>query len=239
MSWVCPECGIENYDDSTTLCCCGYNEQGPDNQVWVEGDHCNDGFSKPVGVAVLVGSLIVISIIGFLYQWHNESRNSDTPLLAQELLEKITWGKTPLTEDFLYKSPDGFSLIIPSGYKYTEFTSGPYSLCAIRKVSNASISMSVFDFGYDLDDLVEKIPNKLKSTNDTYKFSPAFEIDVGANKCLRIDYTKRSKGTLVKGSCLYATSNKRLYLLQTLYQSKFESFDRQEIEKTINSLNIQ
>ena len=109
----------------------------------------------------------------------------------------ITEKQTPLTalkKDVLFASPDGYHILIPSGFKY--ITSGPSQMSLAAVHEGSSIAIFKIDADSTLDAFVKQTETALTTTNPSYEFKPAETVMSGMvpGRRVAIQVDKEGKG---------------------------------------------
>jgi hypothetical protein len=130
-------------------------------------------FHKQRWVIVVCLLMMLSSLIGIInaHRSHAQGR----PPTKGELQQAIAAHNTLVDHDFVYNSPDGYSLIVPAGYAYTTFSSGAISMTAIKKQPQSSTQSAIIvarqQGREELESLLKDTIKTLQSRNSTYAFS--------------------------------------------------------------------
>jgi len=191
---------------------------------------------KWVVVASCVMMLSSIVQIGNAYRNDKESR---VPT-KDELQKAIAANNTLVDQDFVYDSPDGYSVMVPAGYAYTTFPSGAISMTAVRKESTGQSAILVArqQSNEELESLVTKTINALKTKNSTYSFSPASEVPLGDKKGIKVDLDVEKEGIPIKGIFIFAKTGNTCFEIMMSCPASIYSQESPAFERVIQSSRI-
>ena len=191
---------------------------------------------KWVVVASCVMMLSSIVQIGNAYRNDKESR---VPT-KDELQKVIAANNTLVDQDFVYDSPDGYSVMVPAGYAYTTFPSGAISMTAVRKESTGQSAILVAKqlSSEELESLVLKTIDVLKHKNSTYVFSRSSEVPLGDKKAIRVDLDVQKEGVPIKGILIFAKTGSTCFEIMMTCPASDYGEESPSFEKVIQSSKI-
>jgi hypothetical protein len=189
---------------------------------------------------VIVASCVMM--LGSIVQISNAYRNNDETRVPTkgELQEAIAAHNTLVDDDFVYDSPDGYSLTVPAGYAYTTFPTGALSMTAVKKQSSGQSTILVArqQSGEELESLVTKTIDVLKNKNPTYAFSPSSEVLLGDKKAIRVDLDVEKQGVPIKGVLIFAKTGNTCFEIMMSCPASLYSEESAAFEKAIQSSRI-
>jgi hypothetical protein len=179
------------------------------------------------------GFLILYNVVELGLSYHKYS-NDRIPSKA-ELVNDIRGNHTLAEADVLYRSPHGYSILIPKGYSYTTFASGPMSLVAIKNKSDIAVAEEAS--AEPLDKAVEEISFYLTRKNATYSFSTPESFQPGRipGICLEIQVTKNDN--LVKGLLFLFKSDGQVFQVMCSCPAAVFEENKGQFESIIASLS--
>ena len=182
-----------------------------------------------LGIGCAVLCVLTIFVV---WAWRVHLR----PISLAELDRAYADNNTLLTSDHVYESPNGYSILIPTGYTYTPFKSGQMSLMAFNKPSGLMISKHWAPSG--LYRSISGICNALQRKNETYSFLPEEAVEAAATHAIRRDFTVRKQGVNAKGIVVWFKIDNTLYqLMLNCPEKDFATFSS-EYEKIVDSLKV-
>jgi len=154
----------------------------------------------------------------------------------QELEKTILANNTVADSDFQYTSPHGYSILIPRGYAYTEFDSGPFSLTAIKGTSGLVVARQICP-----DALCKIVPETcryLKQKNQTYVFTDQQSITIGGTPAIRTNVAVTKETGPVEGFILYFKKGSNLFQVMLTCAAADFSGNKPQFESIIKSLTL-
>jgi len=189
-------------------------------------------------VWVLLAVLIFLALGGReIYKGVHEKLTQRVPSTT-ELADSLSNSGTVASDDFLYKSPDGYQILIPKGLTYTG-SKGVVSLLAMdRNSPKTSLTLVVMKKSsmQPVDSLVKEIIQAGAKANPpkTYVFE-----ENGKNTDQRRGYIEDSNnGVLIKTTLLLAQHGTSIY--RVAISTTKDNFEREqaEIEKVLGSFKV-
>jgi len=189
---------------------------------------------------VIVASCVMM--LGSIVQISNAYRNNGETRVPTkgELQEAIAAHNTLVDQDFVYDSPEGYSVMVPAGYAYTTFPSGAVSMTAVKKQSSgqSAILVAKQQSNEELESLVTKTVDVLKNKNSTYAFSPSSEVLLGDKKAIRVDLDVEKQGVPIKGTFLFAKTGNTCFEIMMSCPASDYLQESAAFEKVIQSSRI-
>ncbi len=183
---------------------------------------------------------MLYSIIGIINVYRNYAQSR--PHTKEELQKSIIANNTLVDRDFIFNSPDGYTLVVPAGYAYTTFPSGAMSLIAIKKQTQSSTRSAIVvarQQGRDeLDSLTEGIIKALKRKNSTYTFSSESQLSISGIKAIRVNVEVEKQGTLIKGIYVFTKTGNYIFSIMMSCPASLYPQESGEFEKVINSFRL-
>ena len=178
--------------------------------------------------------LILYSVveIGLAYREHLSTR---IPSKA-ELETTIHANNTLAEADFMYRSPHGYSILIPKGYAYTHFASGPFSLTEIKDKS--AIVVGRQPISDPLDRTVQDTCRYLKQKNPTYSFSAPESVQVGKTPAIRVNAHVTKENVLIESILLFFQNDGRLFQVMCSCPEAAFQENKDQFESIIASLSL-
>ncbi len=198
-------------------------------------------FYKKKWVLVVCGFLLLYSLLGMTnaYRKYVQGR----PPTKGQLQTAMATNSTLVTQDSVFTSPDGYSLVLPAGYAYTTYSSGPISLTAIKKHSQASAQSAIVvarqQGREELASLIHETLQALKSKNSTYAFSSESSFSIGEKEAMRVTVDVEKEGVPVKGIFLFAKAGTTIFSVMMSCPASLFSQEAAEFEKVIQSVRFQ
>ncbi|MBI2438859.1 MAG: DcrB-related protein [Lentisphaerae bacterium] len=185
-------------------------------------------------VAVAGAFMILYSVveIGLAYR---ELTRKRVPSRA-ELEEAIQANNTLAQADLLYRSPHGYSILVPKGYAYTHFTSGSLSLTATRDTSAIIVARQPCHDA--LEQMVADTCRYLQKKNPTYAFSDQQSIRIGEIPAIRLGVLVTKEDIPVQSVFLFFKRGNELFQIMCTCPARQYAQDRKQFEGIINSLTI-
>jgi hypothetical protein len=178
--------------------------------------------------------VILYNFVELGLSYHKYS-NARIPSKAA-LLNAIHDNHTLAEADVLYRSPHGYSILIPKGYSYTTFSAVPISLVAIKDKSDIAVAEEAS--AEPLDKAVEEVSLYLTRKNATYSFSTPDSFQTGKipGICLEMQVTKNDK--LVKGLLFLFKSDGQLFQVMCSCPAAVFQDNKGQFESVIASLSL-
>ena len=178
--------------------------------------------------------MILYSLVelGLAYREHLQSRLPT----RQELEKTILANNTVADSDLRYTSPYGYSILIPRGYAYTEFDSGPFSLTAIKGTSGLVVARHACRGA--LGKIVAETCGYLKQKNPTYAFSHQQSITIGGTPAIRTNVAVTKENGPVEGFILYFKTGNNLFQVMITCAAADFSDNKTAFESIIESLTL-
>ena len=197
-------------------------------------------FHKQKWVIVVCFLMVLCSIIEVANAYRTNAQGR-IPTKG-ELQEAIAANNTLVNQDFVYNSPDGYSLVVPAGYAYTTFSSGGISMTAVKRQSQSSGQSAIVvarqQGSKELEILVEEITRVLKDKNSTYAFSPQSQLSIGEKKAIKVDVDVEKEGIPIKGMFLFAKAGNNCLAIMMSCPASLFSQESPAFEKVIGSLRL-
>ena len=150
-----------------------------------------------------------------------------------EIDRAITYNGKIVKKEMLYKSPDGYTVLIPEGYAYSTHPSGAMSLVA-RK-GDSIIVVMMFPSTDTLEKLMQDSCNHLNKKGQTRSFSKPLPVKINDNNGLRIDIEAKKQNMRIHSICLFFKKGNMAYQLQLICPQELFTTIKEEYEKVINS----
>ena len=189
---------------------------------------------------VIVASCVMM--LGSIVQISNAYRcNGETRVPTKgELQEAIAAHNTLADQDFVYDSPEGYSVMVPAGYAYTAFPSGAVSMTAVKgqPTGQSAIVVAKQHSSEDLESIVKETIDALKRKNPAYAFSSESEISLGDKKAIKVDVDVEKEGIPIKGIFIFAKAGDTCF--EIMLSSPAASFPQESdtFEKVIQSAKL-
>ena len=193
-------------------------------------------FYKKKWVIVACSFIMLYAIIEIInaYGKYTEGR---VPTKA-ELQQAIAANNTLVDQDFVFNSPDGYTLIVPAGYAYTAFSSGAMSMTAVKKQSQSTIIVARYQTSEGLESLVKETIEVLKRKNPTYAFPSESPISIGDKEAVKVDVDVEKEGIPIKGILIFAHAGNNTFEVMMSCPAGIFSQESTEFEKVIQSLRF-
>lgn len=130
------------------------------------------------------------------------------------------------SKDVLVNAREGFMIMIPMGYTYTEQPSKAIALFAISGINgtdNLVIDVSVSPLDGSLEHGIENVESILVAKNPTYRFSEIQTMEARLRKVYRIYVTLQRDGVNMKGGMVFFENEGKVFSLT--YSARETSFD--------------
>ncbi len=193
-------------------------------------------FYKKKWVIVVCSFMVLYSIIGITNAYR--SYTQDRLPTKGELQKAIGANSTLVVQDFVFDSPDGFTLVVPANYAYTTFPSGPISMIAVKKQSQSAIVVSRQQGSENLETLVKDTIQVLKRKNSTYAFSPASQVSISNKNAIKISVDVEKEGIPVKGIYLFSKIGNNVLAIMLSCPASFFPQESAAFEKVIRSIRF-
>jgi hypothetical protein len=156
-----------------------------------------------------------------------------------EIQQAIAANNTLVDQDLIFKSPDGYTLVVPAGCAYTTFSSGAMSMTAVKKQSNSAIIVARYQTSEGLERLVEETIEVLKRKNLTYAFPSESPVSIGDKEAIKVDVDVEKEGIPIKGILIFAHAGNSTFEVMMSCPASVFSQESMEFEKVIQSLGFQ
>jgi len=154
-------------------------------------------FYKKKWVLFGTGALFLYSAID---TWTAFQKQEDTVAFSQEELVQMVLDSDVLAEDdLLFKSPHGYTILVPAGFKYSHHESGALSMSAIKE--GATLTVVRYEHTGSLESLSSQIRDKSTRDEPQFEFTDQQTVAVGGIPAIRLEYLYRGD-TVVQGSTL-------------------------------------
>ena len=197
-------------------------------------------FYKKKWVIVVCSFVMLYSIIAIARSYRNY--NQGRLLTKAELQNAIAANNIPINQDFVFNSPDGYTLVVPAGYAYTTFSSGTISMVAVKKQSQSSTQSAILvgrqQSSEELEGLIEETIKVLKKKNPTYAFSLESPLSIGDKRAIRINVDVEKEGIPVKGIYVFTKSRNNIFEIMMTCPASLFPQESVEFEKVIRSLKF-
>jgi hypothetical protein len=184
----------------------------------------------PVSCAFMI--LYSLFEIGWAYREHLLNRLPT----RQELDKTILANNTVADSDLQYSSPHGYSILIPRGYAYTEFASGPFSLTAIKNTSGLVVARQSCPDA--LGKIVPETCRYLKQKNPTYVFTNQQSITIGGTPAIRTNVAVTKENGPVEGFILFFKKGSHLFQVMLTCAAADFSDNKTQFESITESLKL-
>jgi hypothetical protein len=197
-------------------------------------------FYKKKWVIVACSFMMLYSIIGITHAYR-EYTQGRLPR-KEELQKEIAAHNTLVDQDFVFNSPDGYTLVVPAGYAYTTFSSGAISMTAVKKQPQSSTQSAIVvarqQGSEGLESLVKDTMKILKSKNSTYAFSLESPLSISDKKAIRVNVDVEKEGVPIKGIFLFTRAGSNVFQIMMSCPASLFSQESAEFEKVIRSLRL-
>jgi len=153
-----------------------------------------------------------------------------------ELEETILANNTVADSDFQYSSPHGYSILVPREYAYTEFTSGPFSLTAIKGTSGLVVARQICPDA--LGKIVPETCRYLKQKNPTYAFTDQRSLRIGRTPAIRLTIAVTKENGPVEGFILFFRKGSNLFQVMLTCAATDFANNKPQFESIIESLTL-
>ncbi len=154
----------------------------------------------------------------------------------KELEETILANNTIAVADMQYHSAHGYNILVPKGYAYTEFVSGPFSLTAIKGTAGLAVVQSLCP--EPLDKIVPETCRYLKQKNSTYTFTDEQSITIGKTPATRMNVAVTKETGAKRGFIIFLKKDSNLFQLMLTCADADFADNRYEFESIIKSLTL-
>ena len=136
----------------------------------------------------------------------------------------------------MYRSPYGYSILIPKGYSYTTFASGPFSLVAIKDKS--AIVVAEQTGSEPLDQAVQGMCLSLIRKNPSYSFSTPESFRAGKIPGIRLEIQVTKNDILAKGLFFLFRSDGQLFQVMCSCPAAVFQENKDQFQRFIDSLSL-
>jgi len=197
-------------------------------------------FYRKKWIIVACSFLVLYSIIGIIHGYRNYTQGR-LPTKG-ELKKAIAANSTLVDQDFVFNSPDGYTLVVPAGYTYTTFSSGDISMVAVKKQSQSSTQSAILvgrqQSSEELEGLIKETMKLLKNKNSTYAFSSESPLSISGKKAIRINVDVEKEGVPVKGIYVFTKTGNTIFEIMMSCPASVYSQESIEFEKVIRSFKL-
>lgn len=187
---------------------------------------------------------LVISIFpflsGFITIYKASVEYFEQKLPSIEYLEKSVSEGILVKEGFIYTSPHGYQIFIPSDYRYTVHNKAISLLASKGTLAHryANVIVSKMTQTSTLDRMVDGTIKYLKSVNPTYRFSSKVRIEVGGVKGIKfyIDVVKNDMP--IKSIMAVFKHGNMAYSLMCYSPKQYWGDNIKEFETIVNTFTI-
>jgi hypothetical protein len=194
-------------------------------------------FYKKKWVIVACCFMVLYAIIGSLNTYRSYAQGR--PPTKGELQKAIAAHNTLVDHDFVYNSPDGYTVLVPAGYAYTTFSSGAISMTAVKKQPQSAIVVARYQASNDLGSLIKETIKVLKSKNPTYAFSSESPVSIGDKEAIKVDIDVEKEGIPIKGILIFAQAGNNTFQIMMSCPASVYTHESTEFEKVIQSFGLQ
>lgn len=197
-------------------------------------------FYKKRWVVVVCCFLLLNSIIGITHAYRNYTQGK--PPTREDLQKAMAANNTLVKQDFVFTSPDGYTLVLPAGYAYTTYASGAISLTAVKKHPQASEQSAIVvarqQGNEELEPLIRNTLKSLKGKNSTYAFSPESPFSISGKEAVRVTLDVEKAGVPIKGILIFARAGSTIFEVMMSCPARLFSQESAEFEKVIGSFRL-
>lgn len=194
-------------------------------------------FYKKKWVIVACSFIMLCAIIEITDAYRNYAQGRIPT--KRELQQAIAADNTHVDQDFVFNSPDGYTLVVPAGYAYTTFSSGAMSMTAVKKQSQSAIIVARYRTSEDLESLVKETIEVLKGKNPTYAFPSESPVSIGDKEAIKVDVRVEKEGIPIKGILIFAQAGSNTFEVMMSCPASVYSEESTEFEKVARSLAFQ
>ena len=157
----------------------------------------------------------------------------------EEIQQPVAANDSLAGQDHIFKSPDGYTLVVPAGYAYTTLSSGAMSMTAVKKRSKSAIIVARYETGEDLESLVRETIKVLKRKNPTYAFPSESPVSIGDKEGIKVDVDVEKEGIPIKGMIIFAQAGNNTFEVMMSCPASVFSEESTEFDKVVRSLGFQ
>lgn len=170
--------------------------------------------------------------IGLAYREHSKTRIPSKAELETAILANNTLAEA----DFVYRSPHGYSILVPKGYAYTHFASGAFSLTAIK--DRSAVVVGKHPISDPLDKTVQDTCRYLKQKNETYSFSAPESVRVGKTPAIRLTAQVTKEDVLIESILLFFKKDGQLFQVMCSCPAAVFQENKNQFDSIIASLEL-
>jgi len=141
-------------------------------------------------------------------------------------------------KDSIFKSTDGYEILIPAGYTYSASTDARVSLRAMKDAETTGTPVfvvTVMEPGIGIAELIDQTTKVQRQRNATTKFGGIKEIRNGNTLIYKLAYSSvREKGP-VKGYLVFSTKSKKVFMVTIVTTEELFSTNSEVIDRVIES----
>jgi len=193
-----------------------------------------------LGVLGIVFPLVQISIAVSKLQQQPAETSEYKADLRGKVETAISQHGVLASQDHVFESADGFSILIPAGYTYSKPTNTPFALVAVGKVdSTPVISVMVVSSTQTQQDLLKDLKALQARQSASTCFSEPTTIRNGNTDVTRVTVLSlRENNVLTKSNMLLASSRGKHYV--AVIGTTDELYNRQsvELERVVASFKL-
>jgi len=189
---------------------------------------------RKLWVLLACAFMVLYSVIdiGMAYRERARTRVPSKAELQRAMLASNTIAEA----DLVYRSPHGYSILVPKGYRYTHFASGGVSLTAVN--DECAVVVGRQPCSDPLDKIVEDTCRSLKQRNSTYSFSAPESVKIGKTPAIRVTAQVTKENILVQSICLYFKNDGKVFQVMCSCQAAMFEKNRNQLESIIASLTL-
>ena len=183
-------------------------------------------------IAIICGLAVVILPLVVLFKIHF------MPLSQEDYDRARNAPRQSATTNTIYKSPDGFSILIPAGYQYAPINSEHFTIFASKPPCNLEGTKHRWRFG-NLNKMFAAGIDTLRKKHKNILFGTPVDIDLGSVTGIRTDYSMSFPDRVVRGSCIWFKIGSTLYQFVFTCPDQIDEGIRVESERMLGSLNVE
>ena len=189
----------------------------------------------------VVGMVITIGQYSFEY-WRNMIKSEAAKVERLEKLQNsVAQQGTLATSDVVFESPDGYRILIPSGYTYSKPTVAHVSLVAIKNFDTShtpGLSVMVASSNATNEEFSDQARKAMQKENSTTKFIDPVRFKNGLTEINRVEMTSvREKGNLMS-IMLFASNAGKNYTVIIGTRAELFSASKPEFERIVSSFSL-
>jgi len=144
------------------------------------------------------------------------------------------------TQDYVFDSADGFSILIPAGYIYSKPANTPFAVVAVGQVdSTPVISVMVVSSSQSQQDLLKDFKALQAKQSASTSFSEPTTVRNGNTDVTRVTVLSlRENNVLTKSNMLFASGRGKHYVAVIGTRDELYSRQSAELERVVASFNL-